>query len=258
MAKNFAISFNNWDEHQERADRSNYTWFKFFSKTVDGHIWLNTDNDAFRVLVYLMCKRNALEGKVFHFSDEIIAAHCKVKARSVEKIIDHLVSVGAITRESGSECRHDPGKIQPNAVLDKSREDKKRGEESAAAPPRPTPSPLFEDEEAREAKAWGERMELEEAEEHYCVEYQKTQKTRARPFMTEEERQALEALYRTDGMTLEKLKLLITTYLWMENEWFDKKGRSLVTLKKELSLVFSKIAPTGRWPAATQPQGATA
>jgi hypothetical protein len=92
----FAVQIIGWETHQERTNRTNYTWFKFHSKASSGHFWLETSHEEKTVWIYLMCQRNQQEVESLYFSDVVIAAHCQIKPSSVAGIINHFVELGLL------------------------------------------------------------------------------------------------------------------------------------------------------------------
>lgn len=88
-----------------------------------------------------------------------------------------------------------------------------------------------------------------EIEEHYLSEFLRLRKTQA-AFITDEDVAAIKRMLALRGMRPDRLKKLITTFLWMDHEWFDKKGRSLSLLEQNLSKVVERAAP-----APDQPRG---
>jgi hypothetical protein len=99
-------------------------------------------------------------------------------------------------------------------------------------------------ENRKEEEGVGEtRPDLHLAAEHYCDQFQKTQKTQCAPFLKADDYSCLIRMLELKGMTLDRLKKLINAYLTMPSEWFDKMGRSLLTLEKNINVVLLKAAP---------------
>lgn len=100
-------------------------------------------------------------------------------------------------------------------------------------------------EEAAAAVEWGE---IEDAAEFYRAQAKLKLKLQVPPFLKDADYDVLRRLIRLEDMNLERLKKLINAYVWMDNEWFDTRGRDLPTLEQNLNVVMKEAAkaPHGR------------
>ncbi len=101
--RRFMLSIVNWEDHQDRPDRLNYSWFKCHAKTINGHFWSATTSDQFKVWFCLLCLRNGQTGEILHTNDLTLAGYCNLEPKEISGIIDKLIEIKALRDETRAE-----------------------------------------------------------------------------------------------------------------------------------------------------------
>jgi hypothetical protein len=102
LAKRFELKIPNWDEYQERPDRSNYVWFKFHQKILTGDFWSKSTLAQKAMFVTLLCLRNAQQEETIRTVDFVLAGHAGIKTNEVEETLKGLITLGVVQDVSGT------------------------------------------------------------------------------------------------------------------------------------------------------------
>lgn len=115
----FEYSIPNWDKHNDRPDRKNYTWFKFDNSYFRDKKVFKLDNLSKLLFVYLLCERSKTDKSEVFLIVDVVCADLREKKQNILKAYDTLKSSDVITT---SLCRHNdvmmssPDKIRGDKI----------------------------------------------------------------------------------------------------------------------------------------------
>lgn len=113
------IRIKNWDIHQERKERKNYTWFKFYSSFFTDDKSANWSTETKLIWLYVLCERNKTDKELININIRIGAFLTGMSEKLFSKCINELEGYAVLSRHEADTM----------SSLEKIREDKKEKKE---------------------------------------------------------------------------------------------------------------------------------
>ena len=105
------IKIQNWAKFNPRADRANYTWFRFQNDFFHDEKIFSFNHEQISVYLFLLCSASKKNSDEFDISLSYGSAILKLKAKDILKYINDFKDLGMIAASS----RHEAG--EPPALL---------------------------------------------------------------------------------------------------------------------------------------------
>lgn len=126
MKKIIKVKVNNWEKHQERPGRTNFTWFKFSNRFFEDPKTFNWDAATKVLFVFLMCQASKTGGAEFEVNLNYLRSLLNVTIEELDSSFTILDNDAVIV---ATYCRQNVDIKPHNAPLEERRVDKKRREE---------------------------------------------------------------------------------------------------------------------------------
>lgn len=106
------VTLPNWEKYNERADRKNYTWFRFQNDYFSDHAIFSLPGDAQRLHIFCICEASKKNNPTLMLSVALTATMLKLTEKAVTRYLSQLKALGLLEIATGiapADCRHDDG-----------------------------------------------------------------------------------------------------------------------------------------------------
>jgi len=222
----------NWQKMQHSNGNRTYDWFKFSSKMMlDVEIKSLTPQE-FKVWIFLLCLCAEFRSSHLKVTVKSLASHCEVYSKWVRSAITRLEQFQIVRKISGTT---EQNRIEENRYL--------KGEKSQA--PASLPAPIEDKKLPSVTPSVPQKLIG-----IYVSCFQKKYGKGARPDLGGKSQGCLKRLVKDYGEN--KMAVILSAYLEMDDDWFKKRCHDLVTLEQCVHKVVLAISTRNKNPSMKQ------
>jgi hypothetical protein len=220
MEESMFVEILGWEKFNPRKDVKAPSWFRLSHSLFEDPDFYDMSHSEILVWIYLLCLASKKNRSVIEVNSTHRERVGRIKSKDFNSAISKLKQKNCIRIHDTSTLRErDASDPYTNATNERTNITNETN----------APTPLDP---------------VEEAAKYYAAQFMKKEKTKAPPPIREVDRQVLERLFELEDPKIsnEGMKRLISTFVWMEEPYFDKRGRSLELLEANFSKVWARAA----------------